>query len=194
MDFTEMPVPVVPGLSRKQIEQSALEFLLIVAPECLEAPVPVPVREIFEDRLDVFDYKALVGKNIKGLDGVTNVTKREVTLPSATYKRLENGDCRARFTLAHEFGHMILHGNLALTQDLASADSVMFARRSQLRAFEDPEWQANAFGAAVLMPYPMMRLLYKQGLMSVENVMETFHVSEPAAKLRVTQLKTEFMK
>lgn len=188
-----MTVPKVPGLSRMQIEQSALEFLMVVAPECLETPMPVPVRKIFEDMLDIYDYKAMVGKNIKGLEGITNVTSRVVTLNLATYNRLEKDDPRARFTCAHEFGHMILHGQYQISHSAQSTD-VMFARRSQLKAYEDPEWQSDTFGAALLMPYPMMKLLFKNGEMEVDNVMQTFQVSRTAAMKRITKLQTEFIK
>ena len=46
-------------------------------------------------------------------------------------------------TVAHEIGHLFLHEN----------DSVALCRLAptdKLRAFEDPEWQADAFGGELL--------------------------------------------
>lgn len=194
MDFSEMTVPVVPGLSRKHIEQKALEFLLMVAPECLDTPIATPVKEIFEDKMDTFGFKAFLKGNIKGLDGITNVTTKEIMLTGATHKRLELGNPRARFTVAHEFGHVILHGHLASTGHSMNGEQVLFARRSQLKAFEDPEWQADTFAGAVLMPYPMMYKLYQEKQMTVENVIEVFQVSKQAAEIRVRKLTMEFFK
>ncbi|WII72169.1 ImmA/IrrE family metallo-endopeptidase [Bdellovibrio sp. 22V] len=195
MDYSEISVPVVRGLSTKEIEQHALEFLMLTAPECLDTPMPVPVLEIFENMLDRFGYTPAIGKNVKGLGGVTDVTNREIELPLASYNRLEKGDPQGRFTAAHEFGHMILHGQSnAVGGKYPSRENVTFARRSQLRAFEDPEWQANTFAAAVLMPYPMMKQLFKTGKMDVQTVIEAFKVSKTAAEIRVKKLTEDFRK
>lgn len=62
---------------------------------------------------------------------------------------------RQRFTLAHEIGHYVLHGN----------DATLFIDKKYSVVFRDPntssgehraEIQANQFAAALLMPYPLL--------------------------------------
>jgi len=60
-----------------------------------------------------------------------------------------------------------------------------------LEPFCDPEWQANAFAAAVLMPTSGMQSLqrrFKERSAFVMKVMETFGVSYSAANYRIDKL------
>jgi len=192
MDFTDISVPVVRGMSHKQIEAAALKFLELMAPDVLHEPKPTPIQEIFENKMDLLGFSVIIGKNVKGLGGVTDVTNRTIELPSASYKRLEKGDPQARFTVAHEFGHAYIHGRGQSFGAFPSRENVMFARRADLKPYEDPEWQANAFGAAVLMPLTTMLMLHEQGKMTPENVMSIYEVSWSAASRRVMRLQKQF--
>lgn len=192
MDFSLQSVPKVTGMSLKQIEREAEEFLKLMEPECLQQPRPTPVLSIFEDKLHLLGFKAVYGKNVKGLPGVTNVTKRFVELTSSTHGKLEDDVPNARFTVAHEFGHVVLHAKVVGQEEFPSREDVTYARRSDLKAYEDPEWQANAFAASVLMPEKTMRMLYDKDEMTIENVMETYKVSYSAASRRVMRLQAQF--
>ncbi|MBY0314421.1 MAG: ImmA/IrrE family metallo-endopeptidase [Bdellovibrionales bacterium] len=194
MDFSLISVPVVRGMSHAQIEKEASEFLQLVAPECLSDPRPTPMLEIFENKMDLLGFRVVVGKNVKGLGGVTDVTNRFIEIPLATYNQLEKGVPRARFTIAHECGHAKIHGKQAQMGTFASSENIQFARRSELRPFEDPEWQADTFAAAVLMPWQTMRMLYERGEMNVQTVMSVFQVSQAAASRRVMRLQASFEK
>uniref|UniRef100_E6VH73 IrrE N-terminal-like domain-containing protein n=1 Tax=Rhodopseudomonas palustris (strain DX-1) TaxID=652103 RepID=E6VH73_RHOPX len=82
---------------------------------------------------------------------------------------------RHRFTVAHEAGHALMHvGTL----------NRMPASDGKVPAYRDPEWQANRFAAALLMP----RQLVKK-CRSVEEIMQRFGVSREAAELRIKTLK-----
>ncbi len=183
MNFDSITVPVVKGLSCTQIEKEATDFLLLLAPKCLLAPQPTPVLDIFENKMELLDFNVLIGENIKGLGGFTDVTNKYIELPNSTYKKLEKDDPHARFTAAHEFGHVKLHSAYQ-----GQLRPVTFARRSRIRAFEDPEWQANSFSAAILMPIQTMRMLHEQGKMTAAHVMEIYKVSWPAASRRILRL------
>ena len=189
MDFNSITVPVVKGLSSAQIEKEAELFLQTLAPECLQSPQATPVLEIFENKLEALDFKALIGKNIKGLGGITDITHRFIQLPSSTYKRLEKADPQARFTVAHEFGHAYLHTKEQALGKFPFRNHLTFAQRSKIRAFEDPEWQANAFAASILMPFRTMRMLHQQDLMDPLHIMDVFNVSWSAANRRVLKLR-----
>ena len=56
---------------------------------------------------------------------------------------------RQRFTLAHEYGHLLLH-----------RDRAEIWERDIFRANSDEERQANAFAAAFLMPKPLIERMY----------------------------------
>ncbi|OBX73763.1 hypothetical protein A9308_00710 [Moraxella atlantae] len=84
------------------------------------------------------------------------------------YEALHADDPRARFTIAHEIGHFILHDGVALGRDNGSPHKI----------FEDSEWQANVFAAELLAPLDCC-----VGL-DVEDVMEIFCVSRSCAQYR----------
>lgn len=189
MDFNSITVPVVKGLSTVQIENEATQFLKLLAPECLETPRPTPILEIFENKMETLDFKVVIGKNVRGLGGLTDVTNRFIELPNATYKRLEKDDAQARFTVAHEMGHAQLHAKELAFGSFPFRNQVTFARRSRIRAFEDPEWQANTFAAAILMPMKSLRVLQDQGQLNANELMKVFRVSWPAANRRILKFR-----
>lgn len=58
---------------------------------------------------------------------------------------------RHRFTLAHEIGHYLLH-----------SEGVCLSRNSnevKIKPYLDPEWQANTFASALLMPKNLIKNL-----------------------------------
>ena len=110
--------------------------------------------------------------------------KEGETLPGSNTIRLRkdiylaacDNDGRARFTVAHEIGHFLLH----------TPDSIVLCRMEKgqkLRAFEDPEWQANCFASELLSP------VYLAKGMSKAAIMEQFLLSERAAKVVVSKCR-----
>lgn len=102
--------------------------------------------------------------------GRTFPEQQLIMLREDVYVGMCNGQGRDRFTAAHELGHLFLHR------------SVGFARQ-ELRPgaplYLDSEWQANTFGSAFLIDE---RVLPR--CQSIQDVMETFGVSEHAARVR----------
>jgi len=60
------------------------------------------------------------------------------------------------------------------------------APSASVATYRDPEWQANRFAAALLMPRGLVRQCK-----SVEEIMRRFGVSKESAELRVKTLKLE---
>lgn len=87
---------------------------------------------------------------------------------------------RQRFTLAHEFGHFIMHKN----DDMVFEDEVLF-RDENLTAIE---YAANRFAAELLMPQELFVASIKKGETSLEDLAEKFEVSTLAVKNRVLTL------
>lgn len=65
-----------------------------------------------------------------------------MTIREDVYNDALIGNGRARFTIAHEVAHYVLHGSGIV---LARGDS-------DIKIYQDPEWQANVFASELLMP------------------------------------------
>jgi Zn-dependent peptidase ImmA (M78 family) len=111
-----------------------------------------------------------------------------VVVDEKTYEGLERDRHHDRFTIAHEVGHLVLHG-----VELVRLSAIHHTQAALMRgkvpshpAYMDTEWQANGFAAALLMPAP--------GLLKIENnptvlheegfTQQWFGVSEESATYR----------
>lgn len=104
------------------------------------------------------------------LEGETLLGQCTIRIREDIYEAACNGDGRARFTIAHEVGHFLLH----------TPDSIVLCRLEpgqRLRPFEDPEWQANTFASELLMPPYLIAGRTKK------DVMRNCGVSDSAAKV-----------
>ncbi len=96
---------------------------------------------------------------------------------------VNKNDCvdRRRFTLAHEYGHYILHNN---------NKNVFYANRCDANSsFEEKE--ADEFAACLLMPRDKVEKSIKGldfDILKVLKVQRDFIVSEPAAIVRLRRL------
>ena len=106
-----------------------------------------------------------------------------IILSPETYGRLYVDNPRARFTLAHELGHATMHGAF-LKSALDGRQPFQKVSRATLVAFMDPEWQANRFAGAFLMPSSVLRQFLKTG-MSKKKIAETLRVSLVALSIRL---------
>ena len=75
--------------------------------------------------------------------GETYPSKNLIRIREDVYLGAVNGCGRDRLTIAHEIGHLFMH-------DEDSIALCRLAPNEKLLAFEDPEWQANAFGGELL--------------------------------------------
>jgi Zn-dependent peptidase ImmA (M78 family) len=123
-----------------------------------------------------------------GVEGVTWPDGR-VIVSEATYRGAYQGNGRDRFTIVHETYHGIRHRTQIRTK-LVHAGQLVLHRRSTIEPFRDPEWQANVFAAAVLMPRSMVHAMAEDvGRHSLVTAMiDVFGVSRKAAEVRVDQL------
>ncbi|WP_158510301.1 ImmA/IrrE family metallo-endopeptidase [Pseudomonas syringae] len=77
--------------------------------------------------------------------GLTIPSENAIYLRSDVYNRASEDVPTDRFTVAHELGHHFLHKNVPVVFHQAN-------RPRTLKPEQDSEWQANIFGAALLMP------------------------------------------
>jgi len=87
---------------------------------------------------------------------------------------------RQRYTIAHELGHFCLHRHL----------STVFEDKLFFRGGEPdkPEWQANEFASAILMPEQKFRDRIRSGVRNVEELAKEFRVSTLALRIRAKNL------
>lgn len=110
------------------------------------------------------------------IEAATNPDNLKMVIREDIYNALHNSldplHNRARFTIAHEFGHLLMHEGVAL------------ARHSNYthKFFEDSEWQADAFAAELLMP--------SEGClgMTPEDIRSIYGVSNTAAQAKYNAL------
>lgn len=94
---------------------------------------------------------------------------------------------RARSTLAHELGHAVLHAEeVRAGRHRPHALALRRALRSDLRPFEDSEWQAHAFAGMLLVPPTALSKLHRK---DPALLAERFLVSEPFVRSHLRRLR-----
>jgi hypothetical protein len=86
-------------------------------------------------------------ESMPGVDGVTLIGSPVIIFRDTIYEDLRREEPEARFTAAHEIGHALLHSKAPMG----------YAFRSDYVEQTDPEWQADQFAAAFLMPESAFR-------------------------------------
>ncbi len=102
---------------------------------------------------------------------------------------------RKRFTIAHEFGHYMMHQGNAVHIDRTF--KVNFRDKSSSLANNIEEIEANAFAAALLMPEKKIKQVVNQKLIQgidiedseeLQNIADMFQVSKQALLIRLFKL------
>lgn len=110
-----------------------------------------------------------------GIEACCVPEHRLITFSANTYKKACEDDPRARFTVIHELGHILL------------AHTRTFNRENgkEIQVYEDSEWQANQFAAEFLMP---LSNIVEKGHTTADELILAYQVSSPAAERRISQL------
>lgn len=122
-------------------------------------------------RFEVCDYEEM-----DDAEGHTCPSGTFIALREDVYRDACNGEGRARFTVAHELGHLVLHTNQPLRR----------ATAGELKAYQSSEWQADMFAAQLLMPRQFFSWIDTE-----RAVMARHGVSYTAAQKRLNYLKKE---
>ena len=144
--------------------------------ECLEFPIVQFVENVLHLLVPDFTLEIVPKEKMPDKHGETFPTRKLIRIREDVYLGAVRGNGRDRLTIAHEIAHLFLH-----------ADSISLCRLEpgqELKPYEDPEWQANAFAGELLAPsYLIMEL-------SPYEVHMRFHVSMDAAKVQLRTLQT----
>ncbi|MBI4615518.1 MAG: ImmA/IrrE family metallo-endopeptidase [Planctomycetes bacterium] len=135
----------IPYVSDEELSTRAERFLHEHNPA---ATVPVPIEEIVEFRLglDIVPVPGLRG--VRGIDGYLSSDRSSILVDDAMFRSFQN---RYRFTLAHEVGHLVLHGDL-YRGFRSEAEWIEFHRDLASHVLHRAEYQANYFAGCVLVP------------------------------------------
>lgn len=163
-----------PPLSRDYLERTTWALRQALA---LTDPF-LPVAELLEYGLERiaprFTWYVAERREMGSLHGAVDPVARTLALREDVYDGMIANLGRDRFTTCHEIGHAVLHRQ---TLNRVRQGTVV-------KTYCDPEWQANAFASALLMPQHMVAVTG-----SIREIMEEFGVSEDAARVRVRVLK-----
>ncbi|WP_119025608.1 ImmA/IrrE family metallo-endopeptidase [Acinetobacter soli] len=168
-------VKVAP-LSKQSIKQKAL----IIRDKIFKLPInqSIDLSRGLEHRLHELGVVLEVWEiaDMPDVEALTNPDAMTIILREDTYDALCNKSdpkhYRARFTVAHEIGHLILHEGFALARGAVRHEH-----------YEDSEWQADAFAAELLMPSQACINL------SIAEIRERFQVGFKAARNKFNSLK-----
>jgi hypothetical protein len=129
---------------------------------------------------------------LEGSEGYTRYDRQrhlvEILASELTYHWLETKHPRAAYFVAHELGHCVLHTDqlIRLAQMPTRLQAAFHRGRTDHEAYEDTEWQANAFASALLMPAKGIESLEQEhGSITVSLVAMQFCVSLEAAGYRL---------
>lgn len=137
---------LAPATSRRSIEDLAKNIRRYIG---MENDFYIPVIKVVElviPGIDTgFSYDIVKGYELENDEyakyyPLDNLLK----IRSDVYEAACDDDGRHRFTIAHELGHYFLHN-----------EDVSFSRcddKINYPIYRDPEWQANTFASAFLMP------------------------------------------
>lgn len=164
--------------SIKDIRSLALQLRKNIGcddPEFKEFPI-VEFLELILPKIEKDFILCVLEKEEMGdIHGLAHPEENYIEVRQDVYNRAVKGFGRDRFTLAHELGHYLMHGK----------ENVQLARigdNKQIKAYQNPEWQADTFAAELLMPITLI------DTSNPYEISEKFGVSLKAAEIRVKKI------
>lgn len=156
-------------LSRAKIRELTIYIRRSLGVEgSMEFPTMYVLEYVLPDLIEGFSFEIIDDKHMD-CEALTYPNRNLIKIKESVYERACSGRARDLFTIAHEMGHLFLH----------RGEKVGFARSErEVRAYEDPEWQANTFAAELLAPSNMLRGL------GVDEICEKCKVSRQVAEIQ----------
>lgn len=182
-------VPAVAPTSKKEIEVLATRLLCKHYPRLLRQPAAFPVLEFFDHVLREY-YELDTGVEVlsDGVEGVT-LPDGQVLVSEETYRSAHMKAGRGRFTVIHECCHGLMHSR-QIQRAIVDRGELVLHRRRTIEPYRDPEWQANYYAGAILMPHQMVVQLAKEEerFLLPSAMADVFGVSRIAAEVRIDKL------
>lgn len=118
--------------------------------------------------MEGFRYEVVPDHELGDAEATTSTSERVIKISESCYDAARRGHARYPFTLAHEFGHLMLHTGKPFS-----------LARGEVKAFVNPEWQADNFAGSFLAPAEMA-----QACRSISELMLKSGLSRDAAEVR----------
>jgi hypothetical protein len=198
-------IHIVDPQSIKGIERVVQSFLKNFDPGLYDAPAITDVLKAGDVWIGKYaDVYIDIDDNLPpNVEARFEAHKAVIKVSSATYKALcdptSRNHFRARFTLAHEISHVLLHKMqiLQMTKDDLQLQAVLNRENPEgIPAYRRPEWQANIGGGAILMPEDTFRIklseLLNEGIRGDDllyELSESFAASIAAVEKRLEKLR-----
>lgn len=164
-------------VSRNAIRQLAAQIRKITGTEnTLYFPIIHFVECVLPQLVDGFFLEILPKDEMPNKCGETFPAEKKIQIREDIYQAAIDGDGFARYSVAHEVGHLLIN-------DVDSISLCRLEPGERLKPYEDPEWQADAFGGELLMYYPLIHR------MSEDDIAEKCGVTRRAAHIQKSKAK-----
>jgi hypothetical protein len=187
---------VVPGRSKAEIEDSAISLILNFQNSAIKEPEPIDIELLYEiiipEQYGIDTEYCDLSTLGYGILGYTNAQLRKSYIDKSLSDS-EDKHIRRMFrsTIAHEIKHCIKHVqilNLFKSMCIENDYESLYRReKSEIKPYEDPEWQAWYFAGALLMPSHHVYKLIRGGY-SIEEMADIFDVNPSFMRSRVKRL------
>jgi hypothetical protein len=155
---TQEFLPHVRPLTVRTIEFHSRRIIRRFFPGLLRDPGVFPVLEFWELLRERFGLDPGVEELSDGVDGVAYPDGR-ILVNELTYRGATLGKGRDRETMVHEGYHGLQH-RLQIRNALVHQGGLVLYRRQSVPRARNPEWQADVFAGAALMPRRMFQQVF----------------------------------
>lgn len=140
-----------PSITFRDVETAVDKFLRTYHPS---NSLPIPIEEIVEIKMGVALYAIPGIKPLLGIDAFINSDFTQITVDENS---LTTFTARARFSIAHEIGHLILHKEWYKKYGPQNIDDYLtFHERIDAKSYKYIEIQAHTFAGLVLVPKDLL--------------------------------------
>lgn len=168
-----------PDLTEIEIEQRAQRARCVLMVHDKLQPNLFVMLQRLSDLVKGARYEVLDDSNfLPDESGRTDCENKLISIPKSVMANLQRGEPRARMTVMHEIGHLVLGHKGVLSRNEVDRRA---KNSAQIRQYEREAWR---FAGAFLIP---KRLAKKA--MTPEQISETFGVSLKAAEIRLETLE-----
>lgn len=191
------PVMRADRMSRADIENASLKVLKDFCPDAAERLLPLDIERLFEQYLPKrFGVATRYSDLSFGIHGMTDPEKM-LSIVSVSLVEADDAGTRrfGRSTIGHEIGHAVLHAQQFKRKRLEAKfyndedhSGQQLFRQSDLRPFENPEWQAWEFCKSLFLPKHLISDAFNNGE-SVQQIAEKVDLNPKFIEVRLKNLK-----
>ena len=159
-------------LSYRDIGQKAREFLQTYHPDL---SLPIPIEEIAESKLSLNITQEQNLKKDYDIDAFLTSDLSTIFIDFDLYMRFEE---RTRLTIAHEIGHLVLHGDMFKQLKInTTKDLNAFVSQTTDEEYRWLEYKAYSFANQLLVPSELLiqEIKRRLGKVPFKEVIETLY-------------------